>query len=138
MKFEDKNANHVKDAGDGGLALWEIRAYVDSNGDGVLQATETSFTSTLTDASGNYSFTLNPGAYVICEKLQTGWTQSFPTGNTKCLADPTLGPAGYALTVTSNSSDTGNVFFNFQNGPQDRLNFPAKNSSHLKDAGDGG
>src|SRR5437899_12892385 len=64
-------------------------------------------TSATTDASGNYALSLNPGTYVVCEVLQSGWTQSFPTGNTKCAAVSGLGQAGYALTVSSNSSEIG-------------------------------
>ena len=40
MKFDDLNANGVKDAGEPGLPGWDIRAYEDTNGDGILQPTE--------------------------------------------------------------------------------------------------
>src|SRR5207253_1445259 len=77
VKFNDLNADGIKDGGEPGLNGWSIRAYVDSNGDGILGATETTFTSTTTATAGivvgAYSFSLNPGKYVVCEVLQSGW-----------------------------------------------------------------
>jgi len=37
-----------------------------------------------TDSSGNYSISLNPGTYTVCEEItdHTGWVQSYPTGAT--------------------------------------------------------
>src|SRR2546426_7780858 len=40
VKFNDLNANGVKDVGEPGLAGWTISAYTDGNGDGTLSATE--------------------------------------------------------------------------------------------------
>ena len=54
-KFEDENANRVRDEGDLPLDGWAIRAYVDTNGDGILQATETTIAADdETDAKGDY------------------------------------------------------------------------------------
>ena len=41
VKFNDLNGDGTKDAGEPGLNNWVIRAYADTNGDGTLQATET-------------------------------------------------------------------------------------------------
>jgi VCBS repeat-containing protein len=77
LKFEDLNGNGVRDAGEGGVAGWTI--FIDANGDGVLQATETSV---VTGADGTYSFTgLLPGTYIIAEVQREGWVQTTPTGS---------------------------------------------------------
>src|SRR5206468_11164053 len=95
VKFNDLNANGVKDVGEPGLAGWTISAYADGNGDGTLSATEaaTPAASATTDGTGSYTLTLSPGTYVVCEVLQPTWTQSRPA-NTKCAAGTGLGPGG--------------------------------------------
>jgi hypothetical protein len=116
VKFNDLNNNGTKDAGEPGLNGWVIRAYTDANGNGVLDLGETTFvsqtTATVSAVDGVYSFTLNPGQYVVCEVLQTGWHQSRPSGNTICAADSALGAAGFAVTITSGSSEPNNDFGN--------------------------
>jgi SdrD B-like protein/parallel beta helix pectate lyase-like protein len=115
VKYEDLNGNHTRDTGEPGLPNWEIRAYVDSNGDGTLQATETTIAdSDTTDGTGAYVLALDPGTYVVCEVLQAGYgqTEPDPTTNQKCAAIPGLGPAGYAITVTLPFNETGNDFGN--------------------------
>ena len=54
-----------------------IKAYADTNGDGILQATETTVADSDTSAAGTgaYSLSLNPGKYVICEDSQASWLQ---------------------------------------------------------------
>lgn len=74
VKWDDKNGNGVKDAGEPGLAGWTI--FLDQNSNGQLDSGETS---TTTDANGNYAFTsLTPGRYQVAEVIQSGWTQTFP------------------------------------------------------------
>ncbi|GEM_PF-5732562 len=76
MKFFDKNKNKMYDAMDVGLANWQIVARN-------VSATTTGLTidTTITDASGNYSFNdLNDGTYAVYEIQQDGWIQSYPTG----------------------------------------------------------
>src|SRR5205085_248219 len=77
QKWEDKNANGVKDAGDNGLQSWHIR---------IFNAADAQVGSdVVTDGSGNFSVNLAPGTYRICEVVQAGWTQSFPNpANTAC------------------------------------------------------
>jgi len=72
-KFEDLNADGVRDPGEPGLSGWRIRLY----NNGTLLATRT------TDASGDYSFELDANAYPISsedfevrEVMQAGWEQS--------------------------------------------------------------
>ena len=134
-KYNDLNANGTRDAGEPGLSGWEIRAYADANGNGVVDAGET-FVSTTTDASGDYSFSLNPGRYVVCEVLQATWTQSEPAGPDECAAVPGLGADGYAITVTSGSSDPGNEFGNFQNTTISGMKFKDADAGGDKDAGE--
>src|SRR3989441_681901 len=86
VKFNDLNGNGVKDPGEPGLTGWTILAYTDGNGDGTLSATEAvavPAATAITDATGAYTLTLNPGTYVVCEVLQSGWFESRPV-NTKC------------------------------------------------------
>src|SRR5439155_1050041 len=140
VKFNDLNANGVKDVGEPGLAGWTISAYTDGNGDGTLSATEAvavPAATAITDVTGAYTLTLNPGTYVVCEVLQPTWTQSRPA-NTKCAAGTGLGPSGYALTVTSGSSETGNDFGNFQQGTKSGVKFNDLNANGIKDVGEPG
>src|SRR3989442_631144 len=104
----------------------------------MLEAGETTIAaSAMTDGSGAYTLTLNPGTYVVCEVLQAPWTQSRPT-NTKCVAGTGLGPGGYALTVTSGSSETGNDFGNFQHGTKSEVKFNDHNGNGARAAGERG
>ena len=79
MKFKDLNANGVKDAGRARLAGWTIRAYDDTNGDGILQAGETTIAASDDDRRRRRVLAeLEPGKYVVCEVQQASWTQSLP------------------------------------------------------------
>jgi len=72
MKFEDRDGDGTKDAGDTGLEGWII--FVDYDGDGVLDPNEPSDT---TDADGAYEIDgVVPGTYWVREVLATDWTQS--------------------------------------------------------------
>lgn len=63
-KFSDINGNGMQDEGEPGLEGWIINL---DNGQ-----------STMTDADGNYSFTVAPGNYTVSEVLQENWTQTLP------------------------------------------------------------
>jgi hypothetical protein len=114
-KFEDLDGDGVRDTGEPGLPGWTIRAYRDTNNDDQLSTNETSVAaSAVTDSSGNYSLSLSPGHYVVCEVLQTDWSQTAPS-NTKCqngVAD--LGPGGHDESLISGQSVSGNDFGNFE------------------------
>jgi len=72
--WQDLDNDGVKDTNESVLKDWKI--YLDTNTNGKLDTGETS---TLTDATGNYSFTnLRPGTYTIAEEIQTGWKQTYP------------------------------------------------------------
>ncbi len=137
-KFNDLNTNGVKDQGEPGLAGWVIRAYADTNGDGTLQAGETTIAANATTgAGGTYSLSLNPGKYVVCEVAQAGWTQSFPA-NTKCTAIAGLAPGGWGITLTSGQIDADNDFGNWQNATKTGMKFHDLNANGVKDAGEPG
>jgi hypothetical protein len=90
QKFNDANGNGAHDAGEPGLAGWTIVL------DAVGGATHLS---TVTDASGNYSFTnLPPGTYRVREVGQPGWVQA------------TVNPGD--VTLVSGASVTGVDFGN--------------------------
>jgi hypothetical protein len=70
MKYNDLNANGVKNIGEPGLAGWTI----------ILKKPDSTTVSTTTDAAGNYSFTgLGPGQYVVSEVVKPGWIQTSPS-----------------------------------------------------------
>jgi len=73
-KFNDMNQNGVRDAGEPGLANWQI--YVDEDLNGQWNAGELLVT---TDAEGNYLLTgLEPGSYTVAEMPPGGWQQTYP------------------------------------------------------------
>lgn len=75
VKFDDANGNHVRDPGENGVGGTTI--FVDTNRNDVLDPREAS---TVTLSDGSYSFTgLTPGAYVVREVLETGFSHSYPT-----------------------------------------------------------
>jgi len=73
-KFNDLNANGLRDAGDPGLPGWTI--YLDQNRNGQREAAEAFQT---TGPDGSYLFTgLAPGNYFVAEEAQAGWRQTCP------------------------------------------------------------
>jgi parallel beta-helix repeat protein len=70
--YNDANRNNMRDAGEQGLANWTIQL----KGFDTLKLTSITRTA-ITDVNGNYSFTnLNPGTYVVYEKLPSKWIPS--------------------------------------------------------------
>src|SRR5262249_61080409 len=63
--------------------------------------------------------------YIVVELLQSGWTQSnVPDGNDIVAATGTgLGDFGYAITLTSNQTDSANNFRNFRHATKTGTNF---------------
>ena len=97
-KFEDLDADGIKDAGEPGLAGWTI--YVDYDNDSSLDAGEPFGVS---GAGGAYTIVgINPGTWYVREVQQTDWFCSFPD------------PCRYQETFTSRETKTGNDFGNFQ------------------------
>lgn len=73
--FEDANSNGLQDAGEAGLAGWQV--FFDKNKNGRLDAREIS---TTTDSAGGYVFNLKPGLYRVREVAQSGATETAPAG----------------------------------------------------------
>jgi hypothetical protein len=74
FKFNDLNANTVRDATDPPLANWSI--YIDLNGNGRVDPGEPN---TITNPQGNYTFAnVSPGRYLVREVQQPGWVQTTP------------------------------------------------------------
>ena len=85
VKFEDQDADGVKDAGEPGLTGWTINAYLDANGDGIRNVGENTLSATTTTgAGGAYTLSLVPGKYIVCEVQQGGWVQSVPGATPAC------------------------------------------------------
>ena len=134
MKFKDADAGGDKDATETGLSGWEIHLR-GTDGSGALVHLHTT-----TDASGNYSFSVKPGTYTICESIsgKPGWVQSFPSG-TACTAHThggtlTPGPAGYtSVTVTSAGTASGR---DFGNTPLSRATVTFESLADLPGGGD--
>ena len=154
-KFEDKGADGTYDADtDPRLDGWTIKAFADKNGDGILDPdgadnnlatvadNDVQVASVVTGtgawADGFYQFSLDPGDYVVCEVAQATWTQSAPSGagaTGDCSADTTLGAAGYAITVSCQSTDENNNFGNYKAGTKSGYKFEDKDADGTYDAG---
>lgn len=116
--FNDVNGNGVKDAGEAGLSGWRVR----------LSKSGVQVDSTLTDGSGNYTFSsMTSGTYIVSGQVQSGWTQTLP---------PSSGT--YTVTITSGTNSTGNDFGNFQFGSISGMKFVDLNGNGIKDNGEGG
>ena len=94
MKFNDVNGNSTKDADEPGLQGWTIQLRTTS-GD-ILQ-------STVTDASGNYTFNnLSPGTYIVSEQQQSGWNQTYPASGSWSVTLAGSGGAAGRVAATRN------------------------------------
>ena len=107
-KFNDPNGDGIlTDATvPAGPTAWTIRAYTDAPSPVLVTSTTTNAT------SGTYSLTLSPGNYIICEVLQSGWTQTFPA-NADCGTASGVSDAGHKVTITSGASVAPRNFGNF-------------------------
>lgn len=70
-KFNDANANGIKDEGEVNLAGWEI----------VLMQGDSEPRYATTSANGCYSFVVDNGSYQVSETQQKGWEQTATIGN---------------------------------------------------------
>ena len=96
-KFNDLNGNGQRDAGEPGLAGWQITLQDD---DGNVLATAT------TDGNGAYEFSsLEPGAYRVDEVQQSGWRQTYPEVD----GQPAWWAVGVERGGTIDEVDFGNI-----------------------------
>ncbi|MDX6655938.1 MAG: hypothetical protein QOH62_731 [Solirubrobacteraceae bacterium] len=114
--FEDANADGVaQEAGEQGLA--GRRLYLDADLDGVRDPSEPT---TLTDASGDYSFTgITARSWRVRIELGPGWSCDSPS---PCRADLTLGSgdvsAGTSFGIHTNGTISGHLFTDRDNDGQ--------------------
>jgi hypothetical protein len=127
MKFNDLDADGVKDAGEPGLVGWTI--YVDYDNDGVLDAGEPF---AVTAADGSYTITgIVPGTWKTREVAQAGWTNSFPATSDAfgCYHEDTF---------TSGEAEIGNDFGNWQPATKSGMKFNDLDADGAKDVGEPG
>ena len=111
-KFNDLNANGVRDTGEAGLSGWTI--FLDTNNNGVLDSGERN---QVTDTNGNYSFSnVGPGTFRLREEVKFNWIQM--------TANPTV-------TTTSGVNVGGQLFGNIQLNDIVKLGKLALTSSNL-------
>jgi hypothetical protein len=127
-KFEDTNGNGVRDSGEPGLSGVQIHLFGTDGAGNFFHRHAT------TDANGNYSISAPPGNYTACETVPAGYTQSFPTSGPSCTGHTTASGFGYAVTLTSGGTDSGNDFGNFRNGTKSGTKFEDVNGNGVKDA----
>jgi hypothetical protein len=131
-KFEDQNANGIRDVGEPGLAGVQIHLFgTDGRGNAVhLHAS--------TDANGAYTISAPPGIYTACETVPAGYTQSFPTSGPSCAGHTGASGTGWAVTLTSGSLDSGNDFGNFRNAAISGTKFKDADAGGDRDTGEVG
>ncbi len=75
-----------------------------------VQLSGTVTANAVTDASGNYMFSgLPDGTYVVCEAVQTGWVETFPSNGASCASG-----FGWSFTLSSGGSASFIYFGNLQ------------------------
>lgn len=93
--WNDLDGDSTRDAGEAGLAGWQV--YVDANSNGRYDSGERAATSR---HDGSYQLTLTAGTVVIRETLPSGWQATAPSSGS------------YSVTVTSAAPVTGKDFGN--------------------------
>jgi hypothetical protein len=114
IKYQDLNHNHVRDAGEPGIA--GVVIYIDLNRNNKLDPSEPR---TTTGADGTYSFVTNlqPGSYVLRELHPSGTTQTSPTTTGGILwptgvSNPSSGnvtPTSITTSLVKDQTSTHNV-----------------------------
>lgn len=107
--FIDQDGNGQINGPDAGKSGFTV--FIDSNDDGQLSAGEAS---TVTDANGNYSFSVAPGNYVVRIVPQAGWVQTSPVAATPAFgaqrftltSNQTLANQNFGLSVVLSTPDT--------------------------------
>jgi serine-aspartate repeat-containing protein C/D/E len=123
IKFEDLNANGVRDPGEPGLAGFTISLSTPTAGSPPLQTT-------VTDASGHFLFTnVTPGSFILSETQRQGFSLTVPALNS------------IPVTLASGGSSIANEFGNFRGiltGTITGTKFLDANANGVRDAGETG
>jgi SdrD B-like domain len=123
IKFEDLNANGVRDPGEPGLAGFTISLSSPSPGSPPLQTA-------VTDAAGHFLFTnVSPGSFVLTETQQQGFSLTVPALNS------------IPVTLASGGSSIANEFGNFRGvltGTITGTKFLDTNANGVRDPGEPG
>ena len=123
IKFEDLDADGVRDPGEPGLSGFTIT--LTSTGAGG-PAPRTA----VTDANGNFLFTgVTPGSYTLSETLRQGFSLTVPAANS------------IPVTLAADGSSINNVFGNFRGvltGTISGTKFNDLNGNGVRDAGEPG
>jgi len=107
QKFNDLDADGIKESGEYGLQGWDV--FLDANNNGEWNTGERK---TVTDILGNYSLTsLAKGTYHVREVPQDGWQQTMPPTE---FCSPMVPSAAYDVTLSSGQVLTGQDFGNTQ------------------------
>ena len=114
MKWEDTNGDGAVDGAETGAAGWKIQA---------TNTTTAAVYSAVTDAAGNYCFTVPKGIYHVEEMMQPGWMQ-------------TGGLPYYTVDLNVDPSAGGINFGNFKTGSICGTKFNDLNGDGIKDPGE--
>lgn len=123
IKFEDLDADGVRDPGEPGLAGFTITLTSTAAGGPAPR-------SVVTDANGNFLFTgVTPGSYTLSETLRQGFSLTVPAANS------------IPVTLAADGSSINNVFGNFRGvltGTISGTKFNDLNGNGVRDAGEPG
>ena len=117
VKYDDENEDGINDTDpdDPGLEGWVIEAYVDENGNDVLDNGEENgppAATDTTDSDGAYELTVAAGVYIVCEQLQADWAQSEPS-NTACANVPGAADGGHVFAIAAGETEPNRDFGNY-------------------------
>lgn len=123
VKFEDLDADGIRDPGEPGLAGFTITLTSTAAG-GPAPRTA------VTDENGNFLFTnVTPGSYTLSETLRQGFSLTVPANNS------------IPVTLAADGSSINNVFGNFRGvltGTISGIKFNDLNGNGVRDAGEPG
>lgn len=123
IKFEDLDADGVRDAGEPGLAGFTITLTSTAAGGPAPRTT-------VTDANGNFLFeNVTPGSYTLSETQRQGFSLTVPAANS------------IPVTLAADGSSINNVFGNFRGvltGTISGTKFSDLNGNGVRDAGEPG
>lgn len=110
-KYNDLNGNGSRNSGEPYLNNWTIRLYRQGEGWEYVEEKQTGHTGT----TGQYRFeNLTKGTYKICEVLQSGWTETAPSGAVNNQQSDEAPRCRVTTINTSGQVKSGRSFGNFK------------------------